>query len=230
MSADFPALPTFHGSVPMIDPDDVALLLVDHQSGLFQVVGDLTVADLRRNATVLAKVAAKTGMPVVATASVPQGPNGPLIPEIQEHAPQTVYVPRKGEVNAWDCEDFVDAVKATDKKQLIIAGTLTTVCMAFPALSAVAEGYQVFVVPDASGAPTKLAEDLTVARLVQAGVVPLDITACVSEIQRTWHRPDAMEWMAIWSEMIPWYQLLVESHQKAQEVERTGEPLDSERD
>ena len=230
MSADFPALPTFHGSVPMIDPDDVALLLVDHQSGLFQVVGDLTVADLRRNATVLAKVAAKTGMPVVATASVPQGPNGPLIPEIQEHAPQTVYVPRKGEVNAWDCEDFVDAVKATGKKQLIIAGTLTTVCMAFPALSAVAEGYQVFVVPDASGAPTKLAEDLTVARLVQAGVVPLDITACVSEIQRTWHRPDAMEWMAIWSEMIPGYQLLVESHQKAQEVERTGEPLDSERD
>lgn len=165
-STDFPALPTFHGSLPMIDPEDVALLLVDHQSGLFQVVGDLSVPDLRRNATVLAKVAGKTGMPVVATASVPQGPNGPLIPEIQEHAPQTVYVPRKGEVNAWDCADFVDAVKATGKKQLIIAGTLTTVCMAFPALSAVAEGYQ----------------------------------------------------------------LLAESHQKAQEVERTGEPLDSERD
>ncbi len=105
-------------------------------------------------------------MPVVATASVPQGPNGPLIPEIQEHAPQTVYVPRKGEVNAWDCVDLVEAVKATGKKQFIIAGTLTTVCMAFPALSAVAEGYQ----------------------------------------------------------------LLAESHQKAQEVERTGEPLDSERD
>ncbi|WP_270450378.1 isochorismatase family protein [Kocuria marina] len=230
MSTDFPALPTFHGSLPMIDPEDVALLLVDHQSGLFQVVGDLSVPELRRNATVLAKVAGRTGMPVVATASVPQGPNGPLIPEIQEHAPQTVYVPRKGEVNAWDCADFVDAVKATGKKQLIIAGTLTTVCMAFPALSAVAEGYQVFVVPDASGAPTKMAEELTVARLVQAGVVPMDLTACVAEIQRTWRRPDAMDWMAIWSEMLPGYQLLVESHQKAQEVERTGEPLDSERD
>ncbi|WP_436433488.1 hypothetical protein [Kocuria marina] len=99
-STDSPALPTFHGSLPMIDPEDVALLLVDHQSGLFQVVGDLSVPDLRRNAAVLAKVAGKTGMLVVATASVPQGPNGPLIPEIQEHAPQTVYVPRKGGVNA----------------------------------------------------------------------------------------------------------------------------------
>lgn len=230
MSTDFPALPTFEGARPVIDPEQAVLLLIDHQSGLFQVVGDLAAQDLRRNITVLAKLAGRTGMPVVATASVPQGPNGPLIPEVQEHAPLTVYVPRKGEVNAWDCEDFIKAVKATKKKQLIIAGTLTTVCMAFPAISAIAEGYQVFVVPDASGAPTKMAEELTVARLVQIGVVPMDITACVAEIQQTWHRPDAMEWMALWSEMLPGYQLLVESHQKAQEVERTGEPLDSERD
>lgn len=220
----------FGDSRPVIQADKAVLLLIDHQSGLFQTVGDLDVPTLRRNATVLAKVAALVDMPVVATASVPQGPNGPLIPEIQEHAPHTVYVARKGEVNAWDCEDFADAVRATGRTQLIIAGTLTTVCMAFPAISAVAEGFQVFVVPDASGAPTKMAEELTVARLVQAGVVPMDLTACVAEIQHTWKRDDALEWMHVWAEMLPNYQLLIESHQKAQEVERTQEPLDSERD
>ncbi len=220
----------FNGASAVIDADNAAMLLIDHQSGLFQVVGDLDVPELRRNVTVLAKVATKVGMPVIATASVPQGPNGPLIPEVTEHAPHTVYVARRGEVNAWDCVDFVKAVEATGRKQLIIAGTLTTVCMAFPALSAVAAGYQVFVVPDASGAPTKMAEELTVARLVQSGVVPMDVTACVAEIQRTWHRDDAIDWLHIWSEMLPGYRLLAESHQRAQEAERTHEPLDSERD
>ena len=83
MSTDFPALPTFEGARPVIDPEQAVLLLIDHQSGLFQVVGDLAAQDLRRNVTVLAKLAGRTGMPVVATASVPQGPNGPLIPEVQ---------------------------------------------------------------------------------------------------------------------------------------------------
>lgn len=211
---------------PVIDPDDVALLLVDHQSGLFQVVGDLDVPTLRRNATKLATLAK---LPVVATASVPQGPNGPLIPEIQQEAPHTVYVARRGEVNAWDCEDFRDAVHATGKRQLVIAGTLTTVCMAFPTLSALAEGYEVFFVPDASGAPTELAERLTTARLVQAGAVPMDVTAVVSEVQRTWKREDAMAWMELWTHMLPGYQLLAESHQRAQKAALDNEPLDSER-
>lgn len=121
----------FEGRVPRIDPDDAVMLLIDHQSGLFNTVRDLDLRQLRANAITLAKVATLAKMPVITTASVPQGPNGPLIPEIHQVAPHAQYVARKGQINSWDNPDFVAAVKATGKKQLIIAGTITSVCMAF---------------------------------------------------------------------------------------------------
>jgi nicotinamidase-related amidase len=93
---------------------------------------------------------------VITTASVPQGPNGPLIPEIHANAPHAQYVARKGEINAWDNPEFVAAVNATGRKTLIIAGTITSVCMAFPSISAVADGYKVFAVIDASGTYSKM--------------------------------------------------------------------------
>lgn len=155
----------FAGRVPRIDPDDAVMLLIDHQSGLFNTVRDLDLRQLRANAVTLAKVATLAKMPVITTASVPQGPNGPLIPEIHQVAPHAQYVARKGQINSWDNPDFVAAVKATGKKQLIIAGTITSVCMAFPAISAIAEGYQVFCVVDASGTYSKMAEEITLARL-----------------------------------------------------------------
>lgn len=158
----------FNGQRPVINPDDAVMLLIDHQSGLFQTVGDMPMTELRARAAVLAKMATLAKMPVITTASVPQGPNGPLIPEIHQNAPHAKYVARKGEINAWDNPEFVEAVKATGKKQLIIAGTITSVCMAFPAISAVAEGYQVFAVIDASGTYSKMAEEITLARIVQA--------------------------------------------------------------
>ena len=164
----------FEGRVPRIDPDDAVMLLIDHQSGLINTVRDLDLRQLRANAITLAKVATLAKMPVITTASVPQGPNGPLIPEIHQVAPHAQYIARKGQINAWDNPDFVAAVKATGKKQLIIAGTITSVCMAFPAISAIAEGYQVFCVVDASGTYSKMAEEITLARIVQAGAVPMD--------------------------------------------------------
>ena len=139
------------GGKALLDPTDVAFLLLDHQSGLFQNVKDIGITELRANTTALAKLAALHDIPVITTASVPDGPNGPLMPEIHEAAPHAVYVPRKGEVNAWDNEDFVKAVKQTGRKQLLIGGVVTDVCVAFPTLSALREGYQVFVVADASG-------------------------------------------------------------------------------
>lgn len=141
----------FNGLRPVIDVNDSVMLLIDHQSGLFQTVGDMPMPELRARAAALAKMATLAKMPVITTASVPQGPNGPLIPEIHANAPHAQYIARKGEINAWDNEDFVKAVKATGRKTLIIAGTITSVCMAFPAISAVAEGYKVFAVIDASG-------------------------------------------------------------------------------
>lgn len=214
----------FNGQRPAIDANDAVMLLIDHQSGLFQTVGDMPMPELRARAAALAKIATLCNMPVITTASVPQGPNGPLIPEIHAH-----YVARKGEINAWDNADFVEAVKATGRKTLIIAGTITSVCMAFPAISAVAEGYKVFAVIDASGTYSKMAQEITMARVVQAGVVPMDTAAVASELQHTWHREDAAEWADVYTKIFPAYQLLIESYTKAQDVIKNNERLDSQR-
>lgn len=219
----------FNGARPIIDPNDAVMLLIDHQSGLFQTVNDMPMPKLRAHAAALARMATLGKMPVITTASVPQGPNGPMIPEIHANAPHAKYVARKGEINAWDNPDFVAAVKATGRKTLIIAGTITSVCMAFPAIAAVHEGYKVFAVVDASGTYSKMAEEITLARIVQAGVVPMDTAAVASELQRTWNRDDAAEWAEIYTKIFPEYQLLIESYGKAQEVVQKNEVLDSAR-
>lgn len=219
----------FNGLRPVINPDDAAMLLIDHQSGLFQTIGDMPMTELRSRAAALATIATLSKLPVITTASVPQGPNGPLIPEIHENAPHAKYVARKGEINAWDNPEFVAAVKATGRKTLIIAGTITSVCMAFPAISAVADGYKVFAVVDASGTYSKMAQEITLARVVQAGVVPMDTGAVASELQRTWHREDAAKWAEVYTKIFPAYQLLIESYGKAQDVIKNGEVLDSQR-
>jgi len=223
------AIANFNGARPVIDPDDATMLLIDHQSGLFQTIKDMPFTEVRANAITLAKVATLAKIPVITTASVPQGPNGPLIPEIHEYAPHAKYVPRKGEINAWDNPEFVAAVKATGRGTLIIAGTITSVCMAFPSIAAVHEGYRVFAVVDASGTYSKMAQEITLARVVQAGVVPIDTAAVCSEIQKTWHREDAAKWAEAYSAVFPPYQLLIESYARAQEVVKKGEMLDSQR-
>ena len=219
----------FNNAKPIIDPDNAVMLLIDHQSGLFQTIQDMPFTRVRAHAAALAKMATLANIPVITTASVPQGPNGPLIPEIHANAPHAKYVARKGEINAWDNPEFVAAVKATGRKQLIIAGTITSVCMAFPSIAAVADGYQVFAVVDASGTYSKMAEEITLARVVQAGVVPMDTAAVASEIQKTWHREDAQQWAEIYTHIFPNYQLLIESYMKAQDVEKNHEQLDSQR-
>ncbi|MGA8883544.1 MAG: hydrolase [Acinetobacter sp.] len=219
----------FNGQRPVIDPADSVMLLIDHQSGLFQTVGDMPMPELRQRAAALAKIASLAKMPVITTASVPQGPNGPLIPEIHANAPHAKYVARKGEINAWHNEDFVKAVKDTGRNTLIIAGTITSVCMAFPAISAIADGYKVFVVVDASGTYSKMAQEITLARVVQAGAVPMDTAAVASEIQLTWNREDAAEWAQVYTQIFPAYQLLIESYAKAQDVVSSQEVLDSKR-
>ena len=217
----------FKGQRSVIEADDAVLLLIDHQSGLFQTVKDMEMTALRANGTTLAKVATLAKIPVITSASVPQGPNGPLIPEIHKYAPHAKYVARRGQITAWDNPDFVAAVKATGRTTLIIAGTITSVCMAFPSISAVHDGYKVFAVVDASGAYSKMAQEITLARIVQAGVVPIDTAAVCSELQKTWSWPDAAQWAEAYSALFPPYQLLIESYSKAQQVVTQHEQLDS---
>src|SRR5262245_28894908 len=94
-------LPT-GGGAALPDTSDAVILLLDHQAGLFQTVKDVPLVDLRNNVAMLAKLAMLLKIPVITTASEPNGPNGPIMPEIQQFAPHAQYVPRKGEVNAWD--------------------------------------------------------------------------------------------------------------------------------
>lgn len=198
----------------LLDPSDTVVLLLDHQTGLLQTVRDIPIQDLRRNTIVLAKVAALAGAPVITTASEPSGPNGPLMPELVTAAPDATYVPRMGEVSAWDNPDFRSTVEATGRRTLVIAGVWTSVCVAFPALQTAAEGYTVYAVVDASGDVSDVAARTAMDRMVEAGVVPMSTNAVMSEFQRTWARPDAAEWAALYSELVPSYRAVTESWEK----------------
>jgi len=206
----------------MIEPNDAVMLLIDHQSGLFQLVKDIELPVLRANVIALAKVARLAKVPTFTTASVPDGPNGPLIPDIHQQNPEAVYIPRTGQVNAWDNPKWVEAIEMTGRKTLLIAGTLTSVCMAFPALSALAAGYKVFCIIDASGNHSPMATDLTLARIAQAGAIPTDTFAVLGELMGTWNRPDAMEFAAVMADLLPHYRTLMESYDKAQSVQKVG--------
>ncbi len=210
-------LPTGGGQA-LLDTNDSVILLLDHQAGLLQTVKDISISELRSNTVMLAKLATLLKIPVITSASEPNGPNGPLMPEIQQFAPHAIYVPRKGEVNAWDNEDFVKAVSATGRKTLIIAGVWTSVCVMFPALDAKAAGFKVYAVIDASGDPGELASRATIARFAQAGVIPTSTNAVLSETHRTWNRPEAAELAKLYALVAPNFQAVAESYQKAQEV------------
>ncbi len=216
-SSSSSVLPTGGGQA-LIDPSDAVILLLDHQAGLFQTVKDISVAELRANVTLIAKVATLLKIPVITTASEPNGPNGPLMPEIHQSAPHAVYVPRKGEVNAWDNEDFVRTVRATGRKTLIMAGVWTSVCVMFPALDAKAAGFKVYAVIDASGDPSEMVSRTTLARFTQVGVIPTTANAVLSEIHRTWNCPEAAELAKLYALVTPNYGAVIESYQKAQEV------------
>src|ERR1700759_4138965 len=200
------------GGKALLDPTDTVMLLLDHQSGLFQNVKDISVAELRANVTALAKLAALQQIPVITTASVPDGPNGPLMPEIHEAAPHAVHVPRRGEVNAWDNALYVKTVRETGRKTLIMAGVWTSVCVMFPALDAKAAGYNVYAVIDASGDPSPMTSSTTVARFIQAGIVPTSANAVLCELQRTWNRSDAAEFAKLYGMVAPNYTAVAESY------------------
>jgi nicotinamidase-related amidase len=206
------------GGQALIDASDTVFLLLDHQAGLFQTVKDIGIAELRANTTMLARLATLMKIPVITTASEPNGPNGPLMPEIHQFAPHATYVPRKGEVNAWDNDDFVKAVRATGKRTLVMAGVWTSVCVMFPALDAKAAGFKVYAVIDASGDPSDLVSRTTLARFAQAGVIPTSTNAVLSEIHRTWNRPEAGELAKLYALVAPNYAAVIESYQKAREV------------
>lgn len=134
-----------------LSEEDAFLLLIDHQAGLISLVPDFSPDDFKNNLLTLADVGKFFNIPTLLTTSFDQGPNGPVVPELKEHFPDAPFISRPGQINAWNNEDFVADVKATGRNQLIMAGVVADVRVAFPALSAIGEGYDVFVVTDTSG-------------------------------------------------------------------------------
>lgn len=210
--------PSPAASEVLLDPNDTVILLLDHQTGLFQTVKDVPLAELRSNTVALANIAKLGKAPIIYTASEPNGPNGPLMDELDAFKDIAQYVPRKGEISAWDNADFVKAVEATGRKTLVMAGVWTSVCVAFPALQAKADGYKVYFVTDASGDPSVLASQTTIARLTAGGIIPVSTNAVLCEFQRTWNRTDAGEWGAIYTQVVPHYKAAIESHKRAQDA------------
>lgn len=194
-----------------LSKDDAAVLLVDHQAGLISLVQDFSPGEFKNNVLALADIAKFFKLPTILTSSFEEGPNGPLVPELKELFPDAPYVPRPGQINAWDNEEFVKAIKDTGRKQLIIAGVVTDVCVAFPALSAIDEGYEVFVVTDASGTFNEAVRHAAWLRMANAGVQLMNWFSVACELHRDW-RHDVEGLGKLLSAHIPAYQNLMTSY------------------
>ena len=194
-----------------LNKDDAAVLLVDHQAGLLSLVRDIDPDRFKNNVLALADMAEYFELPTILTTSFEDGPNGPLVPELKAQFPDAPYIARPGQINAWDNEDFVQAVKATGKKQLIIAGVVTEVCVAFPALSALEEGYEVFVITDASGTFNAMTRDAAWQRMVAGGAQLMTWFGAACELHRDW-RNDVEGLGALFSNHIPDYRNLITSY------------------
>jgi len=192
--------------------ENAAVLLVDHQVGLMSLVQDYSPDEFKNNVLALADIAKLFNLPTILTTSFENGPNGVIMPELKAMFPDAPFIPRPGQINAWDNEDFVKAVKQTGRKQLIIAGVVTDVCVAFPTLCALQEGFQVFVVADASGTFNKSVRDAALMRVAHAGANMTNWFAVACELQRDWRRD--MEGLAtLLGNHLPAYKNLMTAYQ-----------------
>lgn len=169
-------------------PNSSALLLIDHQVGTMQLVKNLPLEQVRTMTLALARAAKILQMPVILTSSQEERIQGPLMPELAEILPDAfeARVRRAGIVNAWTDAQFVAAVEATGRKDLIMAGITTDVCLVFPSISAVEQGYRVQTVMDASGSPFELSEDMSRRRMQDAGVVLTATNTMIAELAQDW--------------------------------------------
>lgn len=151
--------------------DNAILLLVDHQVGLYTGVRDIDVLQLKHNIVGPTRAILALKVPVIVTTTT-EKMWGPLIPELAEVLPGVPGIQRTT-VNAWDEKRFVDAVTATGRKSLIVTGISTDVCLAFPAMAAIADGFQSYAVIDASGGFSQTQVDMGILRMQHAGVIPV---------------------------------------------------------
>lgn len=155
-------------SLPLLDPTSCALVLVDPQAGLAFGVGSEDRQTLRNNLVALARTAKVFGLPIIVSTSATRVYGGPVMPAVQRAIPDVTAIDRRG-MNAWEDATVRAAITEVGRNRLLIAGLLTEACVSFSALSAVADGYEVFVVGDACGGLTAQSHDLALRRMQAAG-------------------------------------------------------------
>jgi nicotinamidase-related amidase len=172
----------------LLTPQNAALLIIDYQPTQVSSIASRDKRALIANVVALARTAKLYGLPVVlSTVNVKTNINKPTIHQITDVLPGVEAIDRTS-INAWEDEGFVHAVRATERKKLLIAALWTEVCLLFPALDALHEGYEVYPVIDAVGGTSKEAHELAVERLVQAGARPASWVQVICELQRDWNR------------------------------------------
>jgi len=172
-------------------PDNAAMLLIDHQVGTMSWTHSHDINLVKANAVKLAKIAVGADIPVLLTVSMEDHAQGPLIPELQQILPEAYAkrIKRPGIVNAMHHDGFNDAVKALGRKKLIVAGITTEICVLFPVLQMLDEGYEVQVAADASASYTKYGDDLALRRMERAGAVIMTHDQLISELAVDWSTP-----------------------------------------
>ena len=180
-------------------PDNAAMLLIDHQVGTMAWTHSSDINLVKRNALRLARIARAVGLPVVLTASMEDRIQGPLVLELEQILPEAFAqrIKRPGIVNAMHHDGFNKAVKATGRKKLIVAGVTTEICVTFPVLQMLEEGYEVQVSADASASWSKLGNKLALRRMENAGAVITTVDQIISELAIDWTSPNGKQLEAI---------------------------------
>lgn len=174
----------------LLTAQNAVLALIDYQPEQYAGVASVGHAELLAHVTMLGRIATAFELPVVlSTVYVKHGMSG-TNPELRDALPGVPEIDRTT-MNSWEDPDFRQAVVRTGRKKLVIAGLWTEVCVAFPTLDALREGYEVFVVVDAIGGVSRVAHESAMQRMVQAGAVPISVLGLACELQRDWGRPDA---------------------------------------
>jgi len=180
------------GKFELLTPQNSSLLLIDHQPQMLFGVQSHDRQAIRNNVAALAKAAKTFQVPTVLTTVASKSFSGPLIPEVREVFPDARIYDRTS-MNTWDDKGVVDALGKTGRKKLVIAALWTEVCLSMPTLEAMGQGYEVYIVTDASGGTSQEAHDMAVERMVQAGAVPVTWQQVMLEWQRDWARQGTYE-------------------------------------
>jgi nicotinamidase-related amidase len=176
-------------SVDLLTPDNCAFLFVDFQPQMFFGVNGTDVGKILNAVVGLAKTAKVFNIPSVVTTVAANTFSGHLIPQVQAEFPDAELLDRTS-MNSWEDSAVVDAVKRTGRRKLVLAGLWTEVCILLPTLSAIAQGYEVYVVADACGGMSSEAHDHAITRMTQAGAYPVTWVQVLLELQRDWARSE----------------------------------------